>query len=103
VAAPLKVFEGSALAGARAFPDAMNIVAAVSFAGVGPERTRLEIWADPKAERNFHRLEVEAATTQFETEIDNVLAHERARASRLPALSAIASLRALVETLAVGV
>jgi len=103
LAAPLKVFEGSAMEGAHAFPDAMNIVAAVSFAGIGPERTRLEIWADPGAERNFHRLEVEAETTRFETEIDNVLAHAGARASRLPALSAIASLRGLVETLSVGV
>lgn len=103
LAAPLKVFEGSALEGARAFPDAMNIVAAVSFAGIGPERTRLEIWADPEGTRNFHRLAVEAAATRFETEIDNVLAHAGARVSRLPALSVIASLRGLVETLSVGV
>ncbi len=103
LAAPLKVFEGSARDGARAFPGLVNIVAAVSFAGIGPERTRLEIWADPEATRNFHRIEVEAATTRFETAIDNVLAYENARVSRLPALSAIASLRALVETLTVGV
>ena len=41
---PLKVFEGSAAEGARGFPANVNVAAAVGLAGVGPERTVLEIW-----------------------------------------------------------
>ena len=103
LAEPRKLFEGNALEAACAFPDTTNIAAAVSFAGIGPERTRVEIWADPGAARHVHRIAVEASATRFETMIDNELMGENARVSRLPALSAIASLRGLVETLTVGV
>ncbi|HEX5080311.1 MAG TPA: aspartate dehydrogenase, partial [Geminicoccaceae bacterium] len=44
---PRKVFEGSAREGARGFPANVNVAAALSLAGIGPDRTRLEIWADP--------------------------------------------------------
>src|SRR6185295_16410370 len=43
---PLKVFDGSAREGARGFPANVNVAAALSLAGIGPDRTQLEIWAD---------------------------------------------------------
>ena len=45
--APLKVFDGTAREGARGFPTNVNVAAALSLAGIGPDRTQLEIWADP--------------------------------------------------------
>lgn len=87
----------------RPFANRADIAAAVSFAGVGPEHTRLKALADPVWTRNFHRIEVEKVATQFEAVIDNVLTRADARVSRLPTLNAIASLRGLVEMLSVGV
>ena len=46
---PLRVFEGTAREGAAGFPANVNVAAALGLAGVGPDRTRLEIWADPGA------------------------------------------------------
>ena len=48
LSAPLKIFEGSARDGAKGFPANVNVAAALSIAGIGPDRTRLEIWADPR-------------------------------------------------------
>ena len=45
--APKKIFDGSAREGARGFPANVNVAAALSLAGIGPDKTRLEIWADP--------------------------------------------------------
>ena len=100
--APLKVFEGNARDGARGFPANVNVAAALSFAGIGPERTRLEIWADPHVTRNTHRIVVEADSARFEMRIENVPTDENPRTGRITALSVIAALRRLTATLCVG-
>jgi aspartate dehydrogenase len=99
---PLKVFEGSARDGARGFPANVNVAAALSLAGIGPERTRLEIWADPDITRNSHRIVVEADAARFEMQIENVPTEENPRTGRITALSVIAALRRLTATLCVG-
>jgi len=99
---PLKVFEGSAREGAKGFPANVNVAAALSLAGIGPDETRLEIWAEPQLERNVHRIEVEADSARFTMEIENLPSEENPRTGRITALSAIAALRGLVSTLKVG-
>ncbi len=66
LSAPRKVFEGTAREGARGFPANVNVAAALSLAGVGPDQTRLEIWADPAETRNAHKIVVEADSARFE-------------------------------------
>ncbi|MBN9005801.1 MAG: aspartate dehydrogenase [Rhizobiales bacterium] len=98
----LKVFDGSARDGARGFPANVNVAAALSLAGIGPDRTRLEIWADPAVTRNTHRIEVEADTARFSMTIENVPSAENPRTGRITALSTVAALRGLVSELKVG-
>jgi aspartate dehydrogenase len=100
--APLKVFDGTAREGAKGFPANVNVAAALSLAGIGPDRTRLEIWADPGLMRNTHRIRVEADSARFEMSIENVPSAENPRTGRITALSVIATLRGLVQTLKVG-
>ncbi|MGB6538232.1 MAG: aspartate dehydrogenase [Xanthobacteraceae bacterium] len=99
--APRKVFDGSAREGARGFPANVNVAAALSLAGIGPDRTRLEIWADPALSRNTHRIEVDADTARFSMAIENVPS-ENPRTGRIVALSTVAALRGLVSELKVG-
>jgi aspartate dehydrogenase len=96
-----KVFDGSARDGARGFPANVNVAAALSLAGIGPDKTRLEIWADPALERNTHRIEVDADTASFSMAIENVPS-ENPKTGRIVALSTIATLRGLVAELKVG-
>lgn len=102
LSAPLKVFEGSARDGAKGFPANVNVAAALSLAGIGPDRTRLEIWADPGVSRNVHRISVEADCARFEMTIENVPSGENARTGKITALSALATLKGLVSTVKVG-
>ncbi len=99
--APLKVFDGTARDGARGFPANVNVAAALSLAGIGPDRTQLEIWADPALERNTHRIEVDADTARFSMTIEGVPS-ENPRTGKIVALSTIAALRGLVSELKVG-
>jgi aspartate dehydrogenase len=100
--APLRVFEGTAREGARGFPANVNVAAALSLAGVGPDRTRLEIWADPAVERNTHRIEVDSDSARFSMTIENIPSAENPRTGRITALSVVAALRGLVSELRVG-
>ena len=100
--APLKVFEGSAREAARGFPANVNVAAALGLAGVGPDRTRIEIWADPGVTRNTHEIRLEAETLRFHLRIENVPSRENPRTGRAVAPSVVAALRRLVAPLVVG-
>jgi aspartate dehydrogenase len=102
LAAPLKVFEGTAREGARGFPANVNVAAALALAGIGPDRTQLEIWADPGLTRNTHTIEVEAEAASFTMTIANVPSADNPRTGRLTALSVVAALRRLTAPFAVG-
>jgi len=77
-------------------------VAREALAGIGPDRTRIEIWADPTITRNIHRIEVEAAAARLSMQVENVPSDDNPRTGRLTALSAIAALKKLVSPLAIG-
>ena len=99
--APVKVFDGSAREGARGFPTNVNVAAALSLAGIGPDRTQLEIWADPGVTRNTHTITVDADTARFTMTIENIPS-ENPRTGKSVAPSTVAALRALVSELKVG-
>ena len=98
---PTKIFTGTAREGARGFPANVNVAAALSLAGIGPDRTTLEIWADPGIDRNMHRIEVDADSARFAMEIANVPS-ENPKTGRITALSVIAFLRKMNAPLRVG-
>jgi len=96
-----RVFAGTAREAAAGFPANVNVVAALALAGIGPDRTRIEIWADPAVTRNCHTIEVEADSARFSMSIENVPS-ENPRTGRITALSALAALRKLHAPLRVG-
>src|ERR1700681_3752502 len=98
---PLKIFDGTAREAAKGFPANLNVAVALSLAGVGPDRTRLEIWADPALTRNTHRIEVESDSARFSMSIENIPS-ENPKTGLITALSVIAYLRKQRASLRVG-
>jgi aspartate dehydrogenase len=101
IATPMLVFEGTAREACRAFPANVNVVAAVSLAGIGPDRTCIRILADPSVDRNRHTVTAEGAFGRLRIEIENVPS-ENPRTGKLAYLSTIAYLRDLGASLRVG-
>lgn len=102
LAEPLKIFEGSAREGAIAFPANVNVAAALGLAGIGPDRTRLEIWADPALERNTHRIVVDSDSARLELAIENIPTVENPGTGRITAQSIVAALHDLVSPIRIG-
>jgi aspartate dehydrogenase len=96
-----RVFSGTAREAAAGFPANVNVAAALSLAGIGPDRTTIEIWADPEVTRNCHTIEVDADSARFTLSIENVPS-ENPKTGRITALSALAALRKLHAPLRVG-
>ena len=85
----------------RSAPPSPDTFSPASRARIGPDRTRIEIWADPVVPRNVHRIAVEADSARFSLQIENVPS-ENPRTGRITALSVVAMLRKLRSPLAVG-
>lgn len=102
VTAPLRVFAGNALEAALGFPANVNVAAALALAGIGAERTEVEIWADPGVVRNTHTIRVEAESARLTMTIENVPSDANPRTGLITPLSILACLRGLTSTLRVG-
>jgi aspartate dehydrogenase len=98
---PLKIFDGTAREAARGFPANLNVAVALSLAGIGADRTRVQIWADPTVTRNTHRVEVESDSARFSMSIENIPS-DNPRTGKITALSVIACLRKLRAPLRIG-
>ena len=95
------VFSGTARDAAAGFPANVNVVAALAMAGIGPDRTMIDIWADPAVTRNCHTIEVDSDSARFTLSIENIPS-ENPKTGRNVALSVIAALRKMHAPLAVG-
>jgi aspartate dehydrogenase len=100
--APLKLFSGSARDGVRGFPANVNVAAALSLAGIGPDQTIMEIWADPSLDRNTHVITVESDSANFSMSISNIPTEENPKTGKITALSVIATLRRLTAPVRIG-
>jgi aspartate dehydrogenase len=96
------VFKGNALEAAAGFPANANVAAALALAGIGPERTRVEIWADPLVERNTHTVRIDADCARLTLCVESVPSRANPRTSRLAALSVLACIRGMTSSLKIG-
>src|SRR5579864_9182983 len=98
---PRVVFEGSARDACRGFPANVNVSAAVSLAGIGPDRTRVRIIADPSLDRNMHDVDVAGDFGRFTVHIEN-RPSANPRTGVLTAMSILATIKRLASPLRAG-
>ncbi|HXF67071.1 MAG TPA: aspartate dehydrogenase [Burkholderiales bacterium] len=91
---PLTLYEGPARKGVALFPANVNIAAVLSLAGVGFERTRLKVVADPALRFNTHLISIRARTGTISVKLENVPAPENPKTAWLACYSALAALAA---------
>ena len=83
-------------------PRHFNVAAALSLAGIGFDRTQVEVWAEAGIAGAIHRVEVDAADIQLDLTSRNRPSDGNPRTSRAVAPSVMAALRALTGPIKVG-
>jgi aspartate dehydrogenase len=96
-----EVFSGSAREACRGFPANVNVTAAVSLAGIGPDQTRVRILAVPGLLRNCHDIDVEGEFGRLQVHIENVPS-ENPKTGKLTALSIIRAVKDAVDPVRIG-
>jgi aspartate dehydrogenase len=93
---PLTLFEGNAKEACKLFPKNVNVAATVSLAGIGFEKTKVQIIADPSTEQNHHVIEAKGNFGTMSAEMNNLPFEKNPKTSRIAAQSAISALKKIV-------
>ena len=100
---PITIFDGNAKDAVKFFPKNVNVAATVSLAGVGFEKTRVKIIADPNTDQNHHKIVAKGEFGSINSEISNLPFEKNPKTSKIAAQSAVAALRKILRSYWVGV
>jgi len=92
------IYEGSAQEAVRLFPANINVAALLSLAGIGSQKTRVKIVADPQTDKNTHEIQAEGKFGKFSIKVENVPSPNNPKTSRLATLAAIECLKKICGT-----
>ncbi|WP_248926935.1 aspartate dehydrogenase [Paenibacillus hamazuiensis] len=100
---PYCAFEGAARDAARLFPESVNVSAALSLAGIGFDRTKVKVFADPGINHNTHEIEAKGKFGQIKLQIRNTPSDRNPKTGYIVAMSIIKTIRNLNSPFVIGI
>jgi aspartate dehydrogenase len=89
------LFKGNAITAIDYFPANVNVAVSIALAGIGLEKTRVKIIADPMISVNKHEILAKGSFGEIHIVVQNVPSPTNPKTSYLASLSAIECLRSL--------
>ena len=96
------LFEGTARNAVKKFPKNINVAASLSLAGIGFDETKVRIVADPVVTRISHRILAHGKFGRLRAEVTNMPNPNNPKTSYMASLSAIATLKRIVNPIQIG-
>jgi aspartate dehydrogenase len=87
------IFDGNALEAIKLFPANVNVGATLSLAGLGPEKTRVKVVADPASPGNVHQIYARGSFGVMRFTLENRPHDRNPKTSYLAILSVLETLR----------
>jgi len=99
---PICFYEGKARAAVRAFPQNVNVLAALSLAGIGFERTAVKMFVDPSAQHNTFHLSSCGEFGEVRLTLKNIPNPDNPKTGRLVVMSVVKAIGRLTQPIIVG-
>jgi aspartate dehydrogenase len=96
------IFRGTAREAVKEFPKNINVAANLSLAGIGFDNTHVEIVIDPVATRNSHKILAHGRFGRLRAIVENMPNPNNPGSSYLASLSAIATLKRILNPIQIG-
>lgn len=99
---PVTLFDGSAREAVAIFPKNVNVAATIALSGIGFDKTKVRVLADPRVTRNQHEVVVRGRFGEMSIKMLNQPSTTNPRTSYMAPLSAIASIKKLLTGIYIG-
>jgi aspartate dehydrogenase len=96
------IYEGPARDAIKKFPQNINVAASLSLAGVGFDKTMVKIVADPVVTRISHKILAHGKFGRLRSEVENMPNPNNPKSSYMASLSAIATLKKIINPIQIG-
>jgi len=96
------VFQGTAREAVKGFPKNINVASLLCLAGLGPDKTTVEIITSDTYTKNTHEIEITGDFGRIVTRSENVPSRKNPKTSMMAVLSAIATLKGIAESVKIG-
>lgn len=96
------LFFGTAGQAVKYFPQNVNVAAVLGLAGIGMQKTKVRIIASPSVRKNIHEILIESKAAKIFTRTENILHPQNPKTSYLAVLSAIATLKQILQPIKIG-
>jgi aspartate dehydrogenase len=96
------LYDGDARDAVKNFPMNLNVAASLSLAGIGFDKTKVRIVADPVATRINHKILAHGKFGRLRAEVENMPNPNNPKSSYMASLSAIATLKRIINPIQIG-